>query len=100
MNCCDTWGNCTQGRDCPVRTGKVLPHQAAHAIRAGVIVDKISDIGPEGGNYYQFAEPGEANHELGPLEALGAYLIISVFAVLSFAVMAGLAGYVITRWLA
>jgi hypothetical protein len=19
MNCCDTYGNCTQGRDCPVR---------------------------------------------------------------------------------
>lgn len=32
-SCCDTWGNCTQGRDCPARTGIVLPHQAAHAAR-------------------------------------------------------------------
>lgn len=30
-SCCDEYGTCTQGRDCPARTGKVLPHQAAHA---------------------------------------------------------------------
>jgi hypothetical protein len=33
MNCCDTYGECRQSDDCPVRTGKVLPHQAAHARR-------------------------------------------------------------------
>lgn len=74
--------------------------KADHAGSVGVLLDKATDCAPEGGNYYPATEPGEANHELGPLEALGAYLIISVFAVLSFAVMAGLAGYVITRWLA
>ena len=31
MNCCDEYGQCRQGRDCPARTGIVLPHQAAHA---------------------------------------------------------------------
>lgn len=31
MNCCDEYGQCRQGRDCPVHTGVVLPHQAAHA---------------------------------------------------------------------
>lgn len=33
MNCCDTYGNCTQGRDCPSRTGMVTTAQAAHAAR-------------------------------------------------------------------
>lgn len=23
MNCCDSYGNCNQGRDCPVRVAKV-----------------------------------------------------------------------------
>ena len=22
MNCCDEYGNCNQGRDCPIRTGR------------------------------------------------------------------------------
>ena len=22
MNCCDDWGNCSQGRDCPIRAKK------------------------------------------------------------------------------
>ena len=33
MNCCDEYGQCRQGDDCPARTGKVLPHQAAHAAK-------------------------------------------------------------------
>lgn len=33
MNCCDTFGNCTQGRDCPTRTGVVTHAQACHAAR-------------------------------------------------------------------
>lgn len=32
-NCCDTWGQCTQGRDCPARTGVVTHAQACHAAR-------------------------------------------------------------------
>ena len=32
-NCCNEYGDCTQGRDCPARTGVILPHQAAHARR-------------------------------------------------------------------
>jgi hypothetical protein len=23
MNCCDTYGNCTQGRDCPIRNERI-----------------------------------------------------------------------------
>ena len=33
MTCCETYGDCTQGRQCPERTGVVQPHQAAHAAR-------------------------------------------------------------------
>lgn len=25
MNCCDDYGNCNQGRDCPVRVAKARP---------------------------------------------------------------------------
>lgn len=32
-NCCNAWGNCTQGRECPARTGKVTHAQACHAAR-------------------------------------------------------------------
>lgn len=47
MNCCDVYGTCTQGRDCPVHTGVVLPHQAEHAMRV-----ETSCCAPEGGNFY------------------------------------------------
>ncbi len=30
MNCCDEYGHCNQGRDCPVRTGKPV-----RKVRAG-----------------------------------------------------------------
>ncbi len=92
MNCCDTWGNCTQGRDCPVRTGKVLPHQADHAARI-----EASGCAPEGGNVW-FAEPEPP--ELAPWEAMGVYLLVGFFAALSFAILAGLTGYIVGRWLA
>jgi hypothetical protein len=25
MNCCDDYGNCTQGRDCPIRAASMIP---------------------------------------------------------------------------
>lgn len=28
MNCCDDYGNCRQGRDCPVRTTRAAPSPA------------------------------------------------------------------------
>jgi hypothetical protein len=27
MNCCDDYGNCTQGKDCPVRTEVYIPEK-------------------------------------------------------------------------
>jgi hypothetical protein len=33
MNCCDTYGNCTQGRDCPVRSSRITSAQAGEAAR-------------------------------------------------------------------
>lgn len=94
MNCCDVWGNCTQGRDCPVRTGKVLPHQADHAARV-----ESSGCAPEGGNVW-FAGPEPEPKELSAWESVGAYVLITLFAVLNFAIVAGLLGYVLGRWLA
>lgn len=29
MNCCDDYGNCRQGRDCPVRSGGYEPQTPA-----------------------------------------------------------------------
>ena len=30
MNCCDEYGNCNQGRDCPVRVAKVKSRTPRH----------------------------------------------------------------------
>ena len=98
MNCCNAFGHCTQGRDCPVRTGKVLPHQAAHVARV-----QAESCAPEGGNVW-FAEP-EPELELEPVELSGwetveAYFFIALFAALTCLVIAGGVGYVVGRWLA
>ena len=92
MNCCDAYGQCTQGRDCPVRTGKVLPHQLAHAA-----IVEANGCAAEGGNVW-FAEPEPL--ELSAWESVGAYLLITFFAILLAAIAAGLGGYVLGRWLA
>jgi hypothetical protein len=57
MNCCDTYGTCQQGRDCPARTGTVLPHQAAHAQQVARIKSTRpawlpgDGVPPEAGNF-------------------------------------------------
>lgn len=92
MNCCDAYGQCTQGRDCPVRTGKALPHQLAHAV-----IVEANGCAPEGGSVW-FAEPEPA--ELSAWESVGAYVLVCLFAVLNFAIFAGLTGYLVGWWLA
>ena len=32
MNCCDDYGNCRQGRDCPIRTAKATPTLAVYTL--------------------------------------------------------------------
>jgi hypothetical protein len=55
--CCDEYGQCTQGRDCPARTGTVLPHQAAHAQKVARIKSTRpawlpgDGVPPEAGNF-------------------------------------------------
>jgi hypothetical protein len=46
VNCCNEYGQCEQGRDCPVRTGVVLPHQVAHK-------NLIEEMGPEPMTWYE-----------------------------------------------
>jgi hypothetical protein len=96
MNCCDAWGQCTQGRDCPVRTGKVLPHQAAHAARI-----ESNGCAAEGGNVW-FAEPEPEPEplELSAWESRGAWILISLCSVISLCLISGLLGFVSGRWLA
>lgn len=93
MNCCDAYGQCTQERDCPVRTGKVLPHQLAHAA-----IVEANGCAAEGGGNVWFAEPEPS--ELSVWETMGAYLLITLFAILLAAIAAGLGGFVLGRWLA
>ena len=56
-NCCNTYGTCTQGRDCPARTGTVLPHQASHAQQVARIKSTRpawlpgEGVPPEAGNF-------------------------------------------------
>lgn len=35
MNCCDAYGNCTQGRDCPIRRQRYLSNKQIY-IRIGI----------------------------------------------------------------
>ena len=41
MNCCDDYGNCRQGRDCPVRKSRQMgePKGTAFALLAFVIIN-------------------------------------------------------------
>ena len=95
MNCCTEYGQCNQGRDCPVRTGKVLPHQTAHAASV-----EAECCATEGGNvWFAEPEPGEIS-KLGPFEALWVYLLLVLLALLSLVSASGLAGYMYGRWLA
>jgi hypothetical protein len=38
MNCCDDYGNCRQGRDCPIRKSRVKREIRGLAAAAGVVV--------------------------------------------------------------
>lgn len=57
MNCCDANGDCNQGRECPARTGTVLPHQARHACKVARIKSTRpawlpgDGVPPEAGNF-------------------------------------------------
>ena len=38
MNCCDEYGNCRQGRDCPVRTTKYYSNRQIYSTIAVALV--------------------------------------------------------------
>ena len=47
MNCCDEYGNCRQGRDCPVRveSGDELSDMFVWAITLFAVVGLVSFVG-------------------------------------------------------
>lgn len=92
MNCCNEYGQCNQGRECPVRTGKVLPHQLAHAA-----IVEANGCALEGGNV-RFAEAESL--DLTRWEVVEFWVLTSVFAVLGLAIVAAFGAYLYARWIA
>ena len=37
MNCCDEYGNCTQGRDCPIRKTRALDRNLFWDVMEGLV---------------------------------------------------------------
>jgi len=71
-SCCDDFGTCTQGCDCPARTGTVLPHQARHACQVARIKSTRpawlpgDGVPPEAGNF-QIVDLGPDDADGQPL---------------------------------
>ena len=92
--CCDEYGQCRQGRDCPARTGTVLPHQARHACQVAKIKStrpiwmdgKACAVPPEAGNVrlppvdYDDGQP-LSHAETMELVRLMVYLLLGVLVV-------------------
>lgn len=102
-NCCNTYGACTQGRDCPARTGTVLPHQQCHATQVARIKStrpawlpgegvppeagnfKIVDLGPDDDT--DDCQPLTHDESMGLVRTLLAALLITLATVAAMAVL-------------
>lgn len=102
-NCCNTYGTCTQGRDCPARTGTVLPHQQHHATQVARIKStrpawlpgegvppeagnfKIVDLGPDDDT--DDCQPLTHDESMGLVRTLLAALLISAGTVAAMALL-------------
>jgi hypothetical protein len=88
--CCNEWGQCTQGRDCPARTGVVLPHQARHAKRIG-----CESCAPEGGNvWFADVEPDA----VGPWDQIALYAVTGIALLALVITLAGGIGWLAMRF--
>lgn len=74
MNCCDEYGDCNQGRECPVRAG----------------IHPASYIPPDAGNFY-LPEPEPL--PLTTAESVTFWCAIGLSALVSIGIIAGIAGY-------
>lgn len=90
MNCCDTYGNCRQGRDCPDRTGVVLPYQATHAKRMDA-----NGCAAEGGNFW-FIDPEPIDNAVW--KTIGIYAGLAVGVLCTVAIAAGSIGWAWTTF--
>jgi hypothetical protein len=98
MNCCDTYGQCTQGRDCPARTGVVLPHQAAHAKKCH------SECATEAGNVW-FAKPEPTDESVLPMNEVlcitGLFFAFMLIGIVGISMILGYGwGRFVMGWLA
>lgn len=82
-NCCNEYGECRQSDDCPVRTGKVLPHQAAHARRMAE-----NSATPETGNVWFYEPPPVV---LTLWETITIYCTLAILSVISIGLLAAAA---------
>jgi len=98
MNCCNAWGQCDQGPDCPAGPAKPITSHATSAAQMAMHLD---------GSNVWFADDagagGPPTPEIEPLSVLEKFIFIgsaSVLCLCSAALLALSAGYVWTRWLA
>lgn len=87
MNCCDDYGECTQGRDCPVRTGIITPAQKAH----------MECTVTKAGAQRSCEEPIEP-YSTWMLVLI--WVCLALLSVVSMALLGAGAGYIYARWLA
>jgi hypothetical protein len=92
MNCCDEYGDCRQSDDCPIRTGVILPHQAACSRRMAANFCAAN----EAGNLH--LPDLDDGQPLTPWEAITAYVAIATASVISVVAIAGSLSWV-TGWI-
>ena len=80
MNCCDEYGDCQQGRNCPVRTG-----YGHRKVRAGKPVSDDTGCLP-----VQYTKEQIDDWEVDDRAAAREFLIMTVLVALLFAVLAAL----------
>jgi sensor histidine kinase regulating citrate/malate metabolism len=80
MNCCDEYGDCQQGRNCPIRTG-----YGHRKVRAGKPVSDDTGCLP-----VQYTKEQIDDWEVDDRAAAREFLIMTVLVALLFAVLAAL----------
>lgn len=86
MSCCDAYGQCNQGRDCPARPRAVLHKQAENALHA-----EAHECAAEGGNVW-FDEPEP--QIFTKAETIIVFTVTAILVIASIVAVAGLMGWI------